>query len=216
MKKSIIVTFFCVFILILGLLSCVFSNNQMPDSDIKKLKGKIAVMDFSKEIDNSSCSELINTLKMVEEGGAKEIYLNVSGVGGDSEEAFRCYEFIHSLKTPVITHCTGQVSSASVVIFLAGAKRYSVPGGAFFIHKARASFSSELVEIGDLKAKLESLILAQKNYERIISINSKIPAEKLESVFSGTTLSADQALDYGIIQEIKLLPKEDEDHVFIK
>jgi ATP-dependent protease ClpP protease subunit len=91
------------------------------------------------------------------------------------------------------------------VIFCAGKKRYSAPHATFLLHDVQSNFSQGAVlEEKQLEERLKGLKLDMENIAGIIAANTgKSEKEIMKSMFNRTTLNPEEAIEFGLVHEIK-------------
>ncbi|GKU80731.1 hypothetical protein NCCP28_01270 [Niallia sp. NCCP-28] len=115
---------------------------------------------------------------------------------------FAIYDTMQYIKPDVKTICTGMAASFGALLLLAGAKgkRYALPNSEIMIHQPLGGVKGQATEI-EIAAK--RILKLKEQINRIIAEKT---GQKLKKVFSDTErdyfLSADEAKEYGIIDEI--------------
>jgi ATP-dependent protease ClpP protease subunit len=162
-------------------------------------------MGFNLLIDRISTMRLMTAVGNAIERGAQSITLCISSNGGAPDQAFYIYELLRASPIPITTHNVGIVQSAALTIFLAGARRFSVPHSTFLMHRAvhnpapGSSYGQDLLD-----HSLESL---HADDERAIALVAERTGQDLRTVrrwFSGQQLrSAEFAQQHGIIHGVQ-------------
>jgi ATP-dependent Clp protease, protease subunit len=136
---------------------------------------------------------------------ATRLHLMLSTPGGHVFHGLSTYNFLRGIPTEVFTYNFGSVDSIGVVIFCAGARRFSVPHARFLIHpvqfndQGNATFDEK--QLGE---HLKSVRIDQENIARVIADTSGKPLHSIETdMIERTTLSPTQAKDYGLVHEIR-------------
>lgn len=133
------------------------------------------------------------------------VKLNLSSHGGsiDSGVAIRNYllglQEQHGIK--VIAHNVGYVMSAAIDIFCAASERYASPHTVFLIHHAQGDiYDSEWDDLDNLVEQRQQEI---HNSLDMFKACTGMDADKAGRLFADeTTFGPDQAVEYGLIQEI--------------
>lgn len=94
----------------------------------------IAIFILSGPIDDSSIRHVIASSSHAVQNGFSEYRLYISSKGGYNVPAFAAYTHLRSLPIPVTTHNIGNVESAAVLLYLAGATRLAAPYSTFLFH----------------------------------------------------------------------------------
>lgn len=136
------------------------------------------------------------------EDSKKDINIYVNSPGGAVTAGLAIYDTIQFMKPDVATYCIGQASSMGAVLLAAGTlgKRYSLPHARIMIHQpwggvqgAASDISIQAKEILRLKDQLNE-ILAKHTKKEVARI-----AQDTDRDFF---MSADEAKDYGLIDEV--------------
>ena len=91
---------------------------------------------FSGQINVQSVKEFIESIKRlnIKNPDSNKLVVYISSPGGDVELAIELYNFIKSMKCKVTMINMSYVSSAAVIVFLAGDERISLPFSSFYVH----------------------------------------------------------------------------------
>ena len=140
----------------------------------------------------------------------KDIQLYINSPGGVVTAGLAMYDTIQHVKCDVSTICMGQAASMGALLLAAGSggKRFALPHARILIHQPLGGFSGQASDI-DIQAK-EIL----RTRERLNTILAKHTGQPLEKVRADTDrdyyMSADEALEYGLIDEV-FRPKIDKE-----
>jgi ATP-dependent Clp protease protease subunit len=132
----------------------------------------------------------------------KDINLYINCPGGDITSLFAIYDTMKYIKCDVSTIVMGQAASAAAVILAAGTqgKRFALPHSRVLIHQPHGGAQGQAVDI-EIQAK--EITRYRKLLEQLISEHT---GQSLEKVAKDTDrdyiLTADEAKDYGVIDEI--------------
>lgn len=162
------------------------------------------VIRFMAEVNQQSTHSLINTVEAQLAGGAKKIKILISSLGGSVFHGISAYNFLKGIPAEVETHNFGSVDSIATVIFCAGTKRYCVPNARFLIHSVGwGSQSPVRFEEKQINELLNGLKIDRENIAKIVAENCKKTQKQIEDVmFEGTTLSPQEAKDFGLVHEV--------------
>ncbi len=107
------------------------------------------------------------------------------------------------MQPDVVTYCIGQAASIAALLLASGApkKRFSLPNARVLIHQPWMSgLSGQATDI-DIHAK--EILRMRTVLNNLLSKHCSQPVEKVEKdVERDFIMSADQAKDYGIVDEI--------------
>jgi ATP-dependent Clp protease, protease subunit len=148
---------------------------------------------------NLICAQL---LFLEAENPDKDIHLYINSPGGSVTAGMSIYDTMQFIKPNVSTTCIGQACSMGAFLLTAGAagKRYCLPNSRVMIHQPLGGFQGQASDI-EIHAK-EILFIR----ERLNTLMAKHSGRTLEEIERDTNrdyfLSADAALEYGLIDEV--------------
>jgi ATP-dependent Clp protease protease subunit len=144
------------------------------------------------------------------EDSDKDISLYINSPGGVISSGLAIYDTIQLIKPDVSTICVGLAASMGTVLLCAGAKgkRYALPNSTIHMHQPMGGAQGQAT---DIEIAAREILRMQDMIRQIISLNT---GQSYDRVARDTDrdyyLSADQALEYGIIDEILAkAPKEE-------
>ena len=131
----------------------------------------------------------------------KDINLVISSYGGDVYAMLGTIDYFNSLPVKVNTHCLGACMSAAAVILACGTgKRTMSENSTVMVHEGSAF---EAGKTSDVLKGADHLKKLQSNINRILGEVTGKDQEFWEEVSrQDTYLTAEECLDYGIIDEI--------------
>ena len=133
----------------------------------------------------------------------KDIQLYINSPGGSITAGMAIYDTMQFVKPDVVTTCIGQAASIAALLLTAGApkKRFALPNARILIHQPWLSgLSGQATDI-DIHAK--EILRMRSVINKLLADHSGHPLEKLEKdVERDFIMSAQQAKDYGLIDEI--------------
>ncbi len=133
----------------------------------------------------------------------KDIQLYINSPGGAITAGMAIYDTMQFVKPDVVTTCIGQAASIAALLLTAGApkKRFALPNSRILIHQPWLSgLSGQATDI-DIHAK--EILRMRSVINKLLADHSGHPLEKLEKdVERDFIMSAQQAKDYGLIDEI--------------
>jgi ATP-dependent Clp protease protease subunit len=165
------------------------------------LKDRIVFLggQISDEVSNLITAQL---LFLESEDPEREINMYINSPGGSVTAGLAIYDTMQFVKPPVSTLCVGQASSMGAVLLAAGSKgkRYALPHARIMIHQLSGGFEGQAADI-DIQAR-EALRLRDV-LNLILSQHTGQNLKKLEKdTDRDNFLSAQQALEYGLIDEV--------------
>jgi ATP-dependent Clp protease protease subunit len=154
-------------------------------------------------VDDSIANVIIAQLLFLEsEDPSKEIYLYINSPGGHITSGLAIYDTMQYVKAPIVTTCIGQAASMGAVLLAGGekGKRFALPHSRILIHQPLGGVQGQATDI-DIQAK--EILRMREELNRILMFHTGQPLEKVEKdTERDYYMSAEQAVDYGIIDEI--------------
>jgi ATP-dependent Clp protease protease subunit len=132
----------------------------------------------------------------------KDISLYINSPGGVVTAGLAIYDTMQFIKPDVSTLCIGQAASMGSLMLCAGApkKRYCLPNARVMIHQVSGGYQGQATDI-EIHAR-EALFLRG----RLDSILAQHTGRTIEEIHRDTErdnfMSAERALEYGLIDEI--------------
>jgi len=146
-------------------------------------------------------------LFLQQEDPERDINIYINSPGGIVTAGLAIYDTMQFVKPDICTYCMGQATSMGAVLLAAGTKgkRIALPNSRVMIHQPWGGAQGQAVDIG-IQAK-EIL----KMRDRINEILAKHTGQDIEKVKKDTDrdyfMSAQEAKDYGIIDEVIISDK---------
>jgi ATP-dependent Clp protease protease subunit len=173
------------------------------------LKERI-VMLFTPIVDQVANVIIAQLLYLEREDPDKDISMYIQSPGGVISSGLAIYDTMQLIRPDVSTICVGLAASMATVLLGAGAKgkRYALPNATIHLHQA----------VGGAQGQAADIVIAAREIARqqdvIKDIIVKHTGQPLEKVTHDTDrdfyLSAEQAVEYGIVDEVLTKPKEKE------
>jgi ATP-dependent Clp protease protease subunit len=179
----------------------------MYDVSSRLIKDRVIFLDCA--IDMEIASQIVSLLFLLDREESDEpIQLWISSPGGCVEGFFAIYDMMQRIETPIMTICMGEACSAAALLLASGSvgMRYSMPNARIMIHQiqvdglggSNAEIKINVKELEKLQAKLTD-VLALHTGKSKKKVNKDTTMDRY--------LSAEEALKYGIIDEI-MKPKK--------
>ena len=167
---------------------------------------------IGEEINDTVASLVVAQLLFLEsENPEKDIQIYINSPGGSVTAGMAIYDTIQHVRCPVSTICIGQAASMGAVLLCSGTKgkRYSLPNSRILIHQPLISgggISGQAIDI-DLQAK--EIMRMRRILNEILSRHSGQSVEQIEKdTDRDNIMSADEAVKYGLIDEVIRRTKE--------
>ena len=148
---------------------------------------------------NLICAQLLH---LESENPDKDINLYINSPGGDINALFAIYDTMQYIKPDITTICFGQAASAAAVLLAAGAggKRLALPHARILVHQPYAGASGQASDIELVAAEIARL---KASLEEVLAAHTGQPMEKIAAdTDRDFVMTAEQARDYGIIDEV--------------
>jgi ATP-dependent Clp protease protease subunit len=133
----------------------------------------------------------------------KDVQLYINSPGGVVTAGMAIYDTVQLIRPNVATFCIGQAASIAALLLAAGTpgKRFALPNSRVLIHQpTMGGLSGQATDI-DIHAR--EILRIRASLNEIMARHSGQPVEKIErDVERDFWMSAQQARDYGIIDEI--------------
>ena len=160
---------------------------------------------ISDGVDSDLAHEVIRKLWFLEhEDSSKPILLIINSPGGSVDSGFAIWDQIQMLKSPVTTLVTGLAASMGSILSLAAPKgrRFATKRSRIMIHQPMIAGVIK-GQATDLEIQAKEMI---KTHEEIIKIYMDATGKDYETIKDAidrdTWLSADEAKEYGLIDEV--------------
>ena len=154
-------------------------------------------------IDPVANSVIAQLLFLASQSPEKDIQLYINSPGGVLTSALAIYDTMQYVKCSVSTVCVGLATSGAAVLLAAGekGKRFALPNSEILLHQVAVSgISGQAVEI-EIAAK--QILKLKEKVNKILAGHTGQPLERIESdTDRDFYLSADEAKDYGVIDEV--------------
>jgi ATP-dependent Clp protease protease subunit len=168
------------------------------------LKDNIILIGTS--IDDAAANLVIAQMLFLEaEDPDKDVLLYINSPGGSITAGLAIYDTMQFVKPDVQTFCIGQAASVAAVLLAAGinGKRFSLPNSRIVIHQPLLSgLAGQATDI-DIAAR-EILRMRDRINDLLVRHTGQSRERIHEDTDRDYILTADQAKDYGIIDEVIL------------
>ncbi|MGB5297712.1 MAG: ATP-dependent Clp endopeptidase proteolytic subunit ClpP [Thiogranum sp.] len=141
----------------------------------------------------------------------KDVHLYINSPGGSVTAGLAIYDTMQFIKADVSTMCIGQAASMGALLLAGGAKdkRYCLPHSRMMIHQPLGGFQGQATDI-DIHAR--EILLVRERLNKILSNHTGQPMDKIETdTDRDNFLGAEQAREYGLIDEILVSRKGGEE-----
>jgi ATP-dependent Clp protease protease subunit len=166
------------------------------------LKDRIVMLDT--DVNEHSASLIVAQLLFLESQGNEDIHFFINSPGGVVTAGMAIYDTMQFIKPDVSTIVMGQACSMGSLLATAGApgKRKMLPNARHMIHQPSGGAGGQAT---DMEIQVEEILKMKKNLTQIyVNHNSKGKTfeEFKNDMERDKFMSAQEALDYGLIDEI--------------
>ncbi len=132
----------------------------------------------------------------------QDVNLYINSPGGLVDQTLAIYDTMQFMGSEVATYCIGQAASGAAILLMAGTKgkRYILPNAKVMLHQPYGGITGQAE---DIKIQAEEVL---RDKARLNAIIAKCTGKSVDKVAEETErdryLTADEALSYGIVDEI--------------
>jgi ATP-dependent Clp protease protease subunit len=154
-------------------------------------------------IDDNISSLIISQLLFLEaEDPDKDIFLYINSPGGIVSSGLAIYDTMRYIKPDIVTTCMGQAASMGAVLLAAGTKgkRYALPNARIMIHQPLGGAEGQA---SDIQIAANEILRIRETLNGILAEATGKNIKKIEEdTDRNYFLSAQEALDYGLIDKV--------------
>jgi len=147
-------------------------------------------------------------LFLAAEDSVKEISIYINSPGGIVSSGLAIYDTIQYIKAPVATICIGMAASMAALLLAAGSKtkRFALPHARIMIHQPEGAYQGQASDI-EIHAK-EVLKIRQILNQLFVKHTGQSEEKIIKDTDRNHFMSAEEAKDYGIIDDLLITRKE--------
>ena len=179
------------------------TKNGERSYDIYSRLLKDRIIFLSGEINNDVADVVVAQLLFLEaEDPDKDIQFYINSPGGLVTAGMAIYDTMNYIKAPVSTIVIGMAASMAAVLLAAGTKgkRVALPNAEIMIHQPLGGAQGQAT---DIAIQAEQILKSKKKINRILAdCTGKSEEQIAADVERDHYLSADEALEYGLIDNI--------------
>ena len=141
-------------------------------------------------------------LHLEAENPDRDINIYINSPGGDINALFAIYDTMQYVKPDITTICFGQAASAAAVLLAAGTpgKRLALKHSRILIHQP---YSGAQGQVSDIEIAANEINRMKVSLEHVLAFHTGQTAEKISAdTDRDFVMTADQAKEYGIIDEV--------------
>jgi ATP-dependent Clp protease, protease subunit len=156
------------------------------------------------QIDDASANDVMAQLLVLESTDPdRDILMYINSPGGSFTSLMAIYDTMQYVRPEITTVCLGQAASAAAVLLAAGTpgKRLAVPNARILIHQPATE--GIYGQVSDLEIQAAEISRMRKLLEATLAKHSgRTPEQVRLDIERDKILTAEEAKDYGIIDEI--------------
>ena len=179
--------------------------------DIYSLLLKERIVFLNTPINDQVANVIIAQLLFLErEDQERDISLYITSPGGVVSAGLAIYDTMHLINPDVSTICLGMAASMATLLLSGGAKgkRYALPNSTIHMHQPLGGAQGQA---SDIEIAAREIIRLQEKLRAMLAENTGQPYDKIAvDTDRDYYLTAEQATEYGLIDEILGAKKEEE------
>jgi ATP-dependent Clp protease protease subunit len=164
------------------------------------------------EIYTGNANEVVMKLLYLQsENRKKDIHFYLNSPGGDVVSTLAIYDTMQILSCPVATYCVGQAASGAAVLLAGGTKgkRFTLPHARVMLHQPYGGVGGQ---VSDIEIQANEILRNRELLNQVLAEHSGQPIERIErDTDRDFFLSAVEAKEYGLVDDILKKPPVDED-----
>lgn len=172
------------------------------------LKDRIIIL--GTPVNDAVASSIVaQMLYLQAEDPEKDINLYINSPGGVVSSGFAIYDTMQYVTCDVATTCVGMAASMGAVLLAAGTsgKRNLLPNARVMIHQPLGGVRGQA---SDIEIEAQEILRIKKLISQILADHSgKTQDEVMEDTDRNKWMSADEALDYGLVDNIMKREKKE-------
>lgn len=138
----------------------------------------------------------------------KDIIMYINSPGGSVTSGLAIFDTMTYIKPDVQTTCMGLAASMGAILLMAGSKgkRYALPHARVMVHQPMGETQGQS---SDIEIYMNEIVTLKQHLNQIITEKTGQPIDRIEKdTDRNFFMSASQAKDYGIIDEILVRAKK--------
>lgn len=156
------------------------------------------------QVDDASANDVMAQLLHLEhEDPDRDIIMYINSPGGSFTSLMAIYDTMQFVRPDIQTYCLGQAASAAAVLLAAGTKgkRFALPNARVLIHQPATE--GTYGQVSDLEIQANEIQRVRRLLETTLAKHtSKTPDQVRSDIERDKILTADQAYEYGIVDEV--------------
>jgi ATP-dependent Clp protease protease subunit len=143
------------------------------------------------------------------ENPKKEISMYINSPGGVVTSGMAIYDTMQYIRAPVATLCIGQAASMGSLLLAAGESgmRFALPNARIMVHQPSGGFQGQA---SDIERHAQEILDMRARLNKIYVEHTGQTLRKIEDALERDTfMTADQAKDFGIVDEVTTKRSDD-------
>lgn len=157
------------------------------------------------QVDDASADDVMAQLLVLEsQDPERDITMYINSPGGSFTAMTAIYDTMQYIKPHVQTVCLGQAASAAAVLLAGGApgKRLALPNARILIHQPSTGGAGH-GQASDIEIQAAEIMRMREWLEETLSKHSnRTPEEVNRDIDRDKILSAQEALEYGLVDQV--------------
>lgn len=164
---------------------------------------KERVIFLTGQVEDHMANLIVAQLLFLEsENPEKDIYIYINSPGGSVTAGLAIYDTMRYIKCDIATVCVGQAASMGAFLLSGGTKgkRYALPNARVIIHQPLGGFQGQAT---DFEIHAREILTIKEKLNRLMAEHcGKTLEEVVRDTERDNFLSAQQAVDYGLVDQI--------------
>jgi len=157
--------------------------------------------------DTTASLVVAQLLFLAAEDPDKDISLYINSPGGSVSAGLAIYDTMRYIKPDVSTICIGMAASMGAFLLAGGqkGKRYALPNAEIMIHQPLGGAQGQA---SDIEITAKQILKIKEKLNKMLAENTGKPLEIVENdTDRDNYMSAEEAKDYGLIDEVIIKPQ---------
>lgn len=184
-------------------------QRQMGIGDLL-LENRIVFLDGP--IHDASANLIVMKLLFLQsENRHQDIHFYINSPGGSVSATMAIYDTMQFLDCPVATYCVGLAASGGAIVLAGGVKgkRFALPHSKVMIHQPYGQVGGQ---VSDIEIQAKEILETRETLNQILAHHTGQPIEVIaRDTERDRYLSAVQAKEYGLVDEVLVKPPKKED-----
>ena len=168
---------------------------------------KDRIIFLGEEVNETSASIIVAQLLFLEaEDPDKDIHLYINSPGGSVSAGLAIYDTMQYIRPDVSTICVGMAASMASILLAAGAKgkRFALPHSRVMIHQPLGGAQGQAT---DIEIHAREILRVREEMNQILAAHTGKDPETIKlDTERDHYLTADEALSYGLIDQVVASP----------